>query len=449
MKNSSESPLSLLRRMSRAWNNFWFSPGDPTLLALIRICCGAITVYTLLAYSFTLQDLFGKDAWVSLAFRDDIRRHTPVLIPPTGWEPGAGIPEPTCTNDHQRDYVKAYKETYGTYPPLPFPKDMQDSQAIEDYHDRFGIDPRLVQLKGDPEWSLWYHLTDPTAMAIAHGYICVIAFLFTIGLCTRLTAALTWAASLCYINRSPPTLFGADTMMTILLLYLMIGPSGAALSVDRLVLRWWERVRPRFLARWRAFWQRGTSEPLPPAALLGPPQPSVSANFALRLLQVHVCIIYLAAGLSKLQGNSWWSGNAVWLTVANFEFAPMQHDSYVDALRLLTTNRPLWEVFMTTAGAFTLFFEIGYVFLIWRPSTRWLMLTMAVILHGFIGLFMGLKTFSLIMLVMNMAFLSPRTVNLFLRPFHRGKLFNGPHWPAGMPLEPELAGVGASSKRKK
>jgi len=283
-------------------------------------------------------------------------------------------------------------------------------------------------------------------MAVLQAGICVIVFLFTIGFCTRITSVLTWAAALGYIHRSPPTLFGVDTMMTILLLYLMIGPSGAALSVDRWLARWWAQARPRILARWRAFWHRAdTATSLPPSALLGPPEPSIGANFAIRLLQIHVCIIYLAAGLSKLQGASWWNGKAVWGTLANFEFAPMQYESYMVPLRLLTANRVVWEAFMTTAGIFTLFFEISYVFLVWRPSTRWLILSMAIVLHGFIGVFMGLKTFSLMMLVMNMAFLSPQTVKLFLSPFTRGKLSSAVDSPE--PLEPAVVGVPSGAFR--
>jgi hypothetical protein len=210
--------------------------------------------------------------------------------------------------------------------------------------------------------------------------------------------------------------FGADTMMAILLLYLMIGPSGAALSADRLLARWWARARPRVLARWHAFWGHspGAAAAAPAAPVSPTPAPSVSANLAIRLLQVHVCIVYLSAGLSKLQGQSWWTGTAVWGTVANFEFAPMQFDLYNEVLGFIARHRWLFELTMTTAGMFTLVFEIGYAFLIWRPATRWLMLGMAITLHGFIGIFMGLKTFSLLMLTMNLAFVPPETVRWFV-----------------------------------
>ena len=60
--------------------------------------------------------------------------------------------------------------------------------------------------------------------------VCLVIFaLFTVGLWTRVTSVLAWAASLNYIHRGEMILFGQDTMQTILITYLMIGPSGAAL----------------------------------------------------------------------------------------------------------------------------------------------------------------------------------------------------------------------------
>jgi len=56
-------------RQTRAWaswNRFWFTPADPTVLAAIRILTGVITLYTLIAYSFDLQEFVGEDAWLSL-----------------------------------------------------------------------------------------------------------------------------------------------------------------------------------------------------------------------------------------------------------------------------------------------------------------------------------------------------------------------------------------------
>jgi len=150
---------------------------------------------------------------------------------------------------------------------------------------------------------------------------------------------------------------------------------------------------------------------------LPPPQPSVSANFAIRLIQVHLCFIYAAAGLSKLMGPGWWNGTALWSVLGNFEFAPMNWGLYNYLLRLLGRNQLVFEIFMTGGAYFTLVFEIMYSVWIWRPATRWMMLAAAILLHGVIGLFMGLGTFALIMLVMNMAFLEMREVYWLLALF--------------------------------
>ena len=127
-------------------------------------------------------------------------------------------------------------------------------------------------------------------------------------------------------------------------------------------------------------------------------------------MQIHLCIIYFISGLSKLQGGTWWNGTAVWNVMGNFEFAPMHLEAYNNALRFICQNDLLFNVCINGAGLLTLAFEIAYPFLIWKPSTRWIFLSGAIILHGFIGFFMGLKTFSLLMLVFNMAFLRPEEI---------------------------------------
>jgi hypothetical protein len=415
------APQTATSVVVREWNRFWFTPADPTLLGLIRIATALVTFYTLVAYTFELQALIGENAWIDLRLRQAQFRESPVPPVALDWTTYPVAPPPQT--EEEKRYWDAYLNKWKMPPPGPYPQSFEEGAHIEEYKARWGVDPRIASGQGRYFWSVWLHVTDPTEMLLIHLAFCAICFLFLIGFCTRVTSVLTWFATLCYTHRAAGSLFGVDTMMNILLIYLAIGPSGAALSVDRLIARWWARAKPRVLARWRAFWGRGTAEEVTPAPAPFPaePAPSVSANVAIRLLQIHVCLIYLSAGLSKLQGVSWWTGNAVWLTLANFEFAPMQHEMYVDLVASLAENRFVYGLTMTAAGIFTLAFEIGYIFLVWRPSTRWLVLTGAVILHGFIGLFMGLKTFSLMMLAMNMAFLTPEMVRWLLGYLPGGK----------------------------
>ena len=92
----------------------------------------------------------------------------------------------------------------------------------------------------------------------------------------------------------------------------------------------------------------------------------------------------------------------------------MQFGIYNDILRFICRHQILWEVVMTGGCYFTLAFEIGYTFLIWHRRTPPVALAGAIVLHGTIGIFMGLKTFSLLMLVMNLAFVRPEEIRWFL-----------------------------------
>jgi hypothetical protein len=376
-----------LARMYAGWSRFWFTPADPTVLGAIRLLTGLITFYTLLAYSFDLQALVGPHAWTDLTLRQEQYRDSPIAYDSFDWT-GSGRYQPPA-NEEQILYRDRYIRTWGSPPPLPYPKTVEEAAEYDAYHLRWGVDPRLISGKGRPAWSIWFHVVDPFWMIVVHSAIVVCSFLFFIGFATRITSVLTWIGAMSYIHREPAALFGADTMMNVLLIYLMIGPSGAALSVDRWLRRWW--------AKWHGL-------PVPPL------EHSVLANLALRCIQIHTCIIYLSAGLSKLQGQAWWTGTAPWGTLANPEYAPMQYSVYLSFLRELAKTRWLYETAMTVGSLGTLAFEIAYPFVIWRPALRTVWLWLAVLLHLGIGAFMGLKTFSILMIAFNMAFLRPETV---------------------------------------
>src|SRR5207248_7883204 len=135
----------------------------------------------------------GEHAWLDLPSITKMRLRGPTLAPPAGWDELPNLSPPT---EEQAKYLS-----------------------------EFSVDPRLTAAQGHAIWSIWFHVTDPTAMRVIHGCILVIMFLFTIGFCTRLTTVLTWLATLSYIQRAQTTLFGMDTIMNFVLLYLMIGPS--------------------------------------------------------------------------------------------------------------------------------------------------------------------------------------------------------------------------------
>jgi len=283
---------------------------------------------------------------------------------------------------------------------LQFLRDLTTVSAEEradrlNYLEYWNTEKRYAYRVGNPIFSLWFHISEPTEMAIAHGVILVIMFLFAIGFCTRVTSVLTWLAAISYIHRNQQVLFGMDTMMNILLIYLMIGNSGAALSVDRLIARY--RAAKNSLRR------SGGIDAVTRQFLEKPPA-SVSAGFALRLLQVHFCFIYMAAGLSKLKGAAWWNTNAYWDTLANPEFTLIHYHWYEWLVRQMVQERPVYAIAAALAVAFTFIAEIGLPFLVWTRLRPYIVI-MGFLLHAGVAIFMGLWIFSLLMMTMLLGYI--------------------------------------------
>jgi hypothetical protein len=185
--------------------------------------------------------------------------------------------------------------------------------------------------------------------------------------------------TLSYCHRLPGALFGLDQVNAMLAMYLAVGPSGAAYSLDR------------WLARRGGAKERGGSEPS---------RNHVSTNIAVRLMQLHLCVIYLFGGIGKMRGGMWWDGSAVWFAIANYEY---------QSLDITWLVHLPWLVALLTHV--TVFWETFYAFLIWPRHTRPLMLLLAVGVHGGIALFLGMPTFGIAMLIANMAFIKPDMIH--------------------------------------
>jgi uncharacterized membrane protein YphA (DoxX/SURF4 family) len=212
------------------------------------------------------------------------------------------------------------------------------------------------------QWSGYFAAPGPNGIRVIAGLTLVAAILLTIGLATPLAAVTALVGFLCAANRAPLNTFGLDDTLGMLLIPLAIGPAGARLSVDRLL---------------------GA----------GGGGPSVAANIALRLIQVHLCVVYFFSGCGKMLGPSWWEGTALWGAAANVQYRTL--DLTWLARRPLVTNA-------LTLG--TLFWEVSYPAVVWPRLTRRLWIAMAVAVHLGIGLAMGMMEFGLAMITANLAF---------------------------------------------
>ena len=214
----------------------------------------------------------------------------------------------------------------------------------------------------------WTHFDwiGPSLRMPVHILGLVIVALFTVGFYTRITAILTALLVISYSNHAMGALFGLDQILAMLTLYLAISRCGDVFSIDH----------------WLS--KRNVADRSPT---------SVMNSIATRLIQVHLCIVYLFAGLGKCQGDKWWDGEAIWGAVANHEYQTVD---------MLWLSEHMGLVAVITMVA--LFWEVSYVALVWSRLTRPLVLLMAIPMHLGIGICLGMLEFGLIMLVANIAF---------------------------------------------
>jgi hypothetical protein len=119
-----------------------------------------------------------------------------------------------------------------------------------------------------------------------------------------------------------------------------------------------------------------------------PPEGTIPVG-CLRVMQIHLCVIYLAAGVEKALGRQWWNGEAIWQAVTQPAFSTFD-------LRWLAR----YSLIPMLAGWATLVVEIGYAFLIWPRRTRKLWCLATIGLHLGLAVFMGLVFFSSVMILL-------------------------------------------------
>lgn len=235
------------------------------------------------------------------------------------------------------------------------------------------------------QWSWFFALSSPTAVRALGLVTLVAAVCLALGLATPVAAWVSLVGFLSAVNRTPLTVFGFDDALGMLLIPVAIGPAGAVLSLDR---------------RW--------------GIATAPDGPSISANVALRLLQVHLCVVYFFSGIAKLLGASWWEGTALWGAAANSRYR---------TLDITWLARHPLLVNLLTLG--TVFWEVSYPALVWPRLTRRLAIAMGIFVHAGIGVAMGMKEFALAMIAANLAFVPAATWRSLLAGFPVDRALRG------------------------
>ena len=228
-------------------------------------------------------------------------------------------------------------------------------------------------------FSVWFHIGDPRIVWAVHGVFLVALACLTLGLFTRLASVLVWAGHLSHMNRGVVTIYGLDSILAMLTLYVMLAPSGAALSVDRWLKR--RKIGDAFDST----------------------ETSISANIALRLLQFHLCGIYLFSGLSKLGGGTWWNGTAVYSAL-------MTSEATLFDMGAIARHDWLWMPVSNGGSLATLLIELGFPILVWNRRLRPLVLACVIAMQMAFGFLLGLGAFQAAIFTALLSFFPPQAL---------------------------------------
>lgn len=246
---------------------------------------------------------------------------------------------------------------------------------IWSYLDVFwGVDG-LISLKTSMEYgsSIRFSLFDfmpndprvPASIALLN---LVSAVGVTLGLFTRTSMVLAFMTLLSFQNRNDFILNSGDIVLRNILFFMMFSAAGKAYSLDR----WFYNLR------------FGKS-----------PQPVMERPWALRMIQIQFCVIYIATVLFKIKGTHWVDGTAVYIATRLEEFVRVPFP--------LLNNLAVIK-FMTWS---TLVVELAMGTLVWFKDLRYWVLLSGIGLHIGIELVMSIPMFEWVMVVTMLSLVDP------------------------------------------
>ncbi len=203
--------------------------------------------------------------------------------------------------------------------------------------------------------------------------------LLLLGIFPRLQAACVFAWLVSFIHRQPLLWDSEDQVMRLIGFYLIFAPLQVTAFVSF----------PRVFS-----WQTNAS----------PVSNAVPSGWAIRLIQLQMCVIFLAAAFAKLQGDTWLDGTAVYYAARLDEFAAR------GGTPQFLFDTP-WIVRFLTWG--TIAIEAFVPVCLWFRETRRGALFVALLFHLGCLWSMNLFLFHWIMLCGWSAFLSSEDVDFF------------------------------------
>lgn len=241
-------------------------------------------------------------------------------------------------------------------------------QYLDDF---FG--PSAVQIDPPAGGAQWTLLNLAGSERAVIGLWCVLlagSVALTLGWHSRIAALVVFIGVMSFERRNGFVFNAGDALVRIEALFMLLGPCGAALSLDR------RRTAGSF---WSA---------------------QARAPWLLRLMQVQLSLIYLSAVREKFAGATWHDGTAVSYALRLPDLAVFSAPAWLSTDPLLM-NLATWG---------TLAMELGLGILIWNRRWRLWVLAAGVVMHTLILLSLAVAFFTVAMFVLYIAFLPPGMV---------------------------------------
>ena len=203
------------------------------------------------------------------------------------------------------------------------------------------------------------HISSSAIVYIVTGVYFLSLTGLLIGFKTRVMGILAWFMHIILNTTGHFTAYGVETFLHIALFYCAVLPVGCCMSID--------------------------------AYKKSNQIPSYLITLSVRLIQLHLCIMYVACGIEKSLGAQWWNGEAIWIA--------LQQDQFHQVNTGWMAQVPLIPKLL---GWHTLFIETLYPFAIFFKRTKKFWLIGIIGMHAFIAIFLGLQLFGGLMILLNL-----------------------------------------------
>ena len=205
-------------------------------------------------------------------------------------------------------------------------------------------------------------ISDNAIVAFVTGIYVLSLMGVTVGWRTKPMIFMAWLTHFMLCNTAMAFGYGVETFMHVSLFYLLFAPCSQYLSLDALAHR------------------------------VSDDKINSQARFMVRIMQLHLCVVYFNAGFAKMLGVDWWQGEAVWYIFGNTNYSQFNLQFLAD-LPFIPKTLSWW----------TLVIETAFPIFMYLKRSRKFWIVNIVMLHVGIGLIMGLYMFGLIMIILNVA----------------------------------------------